>query len=391
MRNLEALIAEILPGIIELRHAIHADPELAFQEVNTSGRILTLINKLPGLKVRTQVAKTGIVATLDGEKTGPCIALRADMDALPIKEESNAPYASKNPGRAHSCGHDGHVACLVGAAMVLTRLRDKLAGPVKFIFQPAEEGGGGGGIMCEEGALENPKVDAIFALHGWPHLPLGTVGVRCGPAMASTDSLDIVIHGRGTHAAAPHNGVDPILAASHVVTALQSVVARQISPTESAVVTIGHIEGGTARNIIPEQVLLRGTIRTLNAQVRETTIAAVRRIIEHTSLAFGAEADVSIKTGYPVLVNHAAATAHIRQAAVEQLGADHFNDTIPVSLGGEDFAFFAQRIPAALWRLGISPPGGKAEPLHSPRFNFPDEALPIGIRMHVAIALNGWH
>jgi amidohydrolase len=385
------LIAEILPGIIELRQAIHADPELAFQEVNTSGRILTLINKLPGLKVRTQVAKTGIVATLDGEKTGPCIALRADMDALPIKEESNAPYASKNPGRAHSCGHDGHVACLVGAAMVLTRLRDKLTGPVKFIFQPAEEGGGGGGIMCEEGALENPKVDAIFALHGWPHLPLGTVGVRCGPAMASTDSLDIVIHGRGTHAAAPHNGVDPILVASHVVTALQSVVARQISPTESAVVTIGHIEGGTARNIIPEQVVLRGTIRTLNAQVRETTIAAVRRIIAQTSLAFGAEADVSIKTGYPVLVNHPAATAHIRQAAVEQLGADHFNDTIPVSLGGEDFAFFAQRIPAALWRLGISPPGGKAEPLHSPRFNFPDEALPIGIRMHVAIALNGWH
>jgi len=388
MQALEPLVARCLPEIVALRHDLHAEPELSFKETNTARRVAGMLEKLPGMTLRKQVAGTGIVAVLGAEKRGPCVALRADMDALPIQEATGVPYASKHPGHAHACGHDGHVACLVGAATVLAQLAGRLSGPVKFIFQPAEEGGGGGRLMCEQGALEHPSVRAIFALHAWPHLPLGTIGVRSGPAMASTDAIDIVVQGRGTHAAAPNKGVDPILVAAHIVTALQTVVSRQLPPAEPAVVTIGCIQGGTARNIIPEQVRLGGTIRTLTDASRTAAAAAVRRISEQTALAHGARAEVQITPGYPVLVNHAAAADYIRRTALSELGPQAFSDDLPVSLGGEDFAYYAQRIPAALWRLGIGAPGDPhPEPLHSPRFDFPDAALAIGIRMEVALAL----
>ncbi|MDD5706442.1 MAG: M20 family metallopeptidase, partial [Kiritimatiellae bacterium] len=255
-------IEALLPELTALRRDLHAHPELGFEEHYTAGRVAEWLGGLPDMRVRTGVAGTGVVATLAARKRGPCVALRADMDALPVDDACGQPYVSRHPGRAHACGHDGHVACLLGAARLLSEQAGQLAGPVRFIFQPAEEGGGGGEQMCRQGALEDPAPAAIFALHAWPFLPLGTVGVRAGAAMASTDAIDIVVRGRGAHAGTPHKGVDPIVAASHVVVALQTVVSRLTDPTETALVTIGSIAGGSARNVIPDTVTLSGTIRT---------------------------------------------------------------------------------------------------------------------------------
>lgn len=387
MRDSEPMIARRLPAWTTLRQALHAEPETAFEERATAARIVAALAEVPGLTIRSGVAGTGVVATLGAGKAGPCLALRADMDALPVTEESDRPYASRRAGVAHVCGHDGHVACLVGAAQVLGELADELAGPVRFIFQPAEENGGGGRLMVEQGALDDPPVAAIYALHGWPGLPLGTVGIRGGAMMAATDALDVILHGRGTHAASPHLGIDPIVAAAHVVTALQSVVTRNLPPSEPAVVTIGRIAGGTIRNVIPDSVRLEGTLRTLSEPVREMARAAVRRVIEQTAAAFGARAEVTLTPGYPVLVNDAAATARVVRVATARLGAAAVRSDLPVSLGGEDFAYYLQRVPGALWRLGVSLPGGGAEiPLHSARFDFPDAAIPLGVGLHCALA-----
>lgn len=385
--KIDALIEKCLPEVTALRHAIHAEPELAYTEFKTAEKIIAILEKLPGITLRKGVAGTGIVAVLGADKPGPCCALRADMDALPIQEETGVAYASKIPGKAHSCGHDGHVACLAGAAIALSQMADQLKGPVKFIFQPAEEGGAGARAMVEEGVLKNPDVKAIFALHGFPYLPVGTIATRSGASMASTDALDIVIKGVGTHAASPHSGVDPIVAASHVITALQGVVSRHTSPVESVVVTIGSIHGGTARNIIPDQVTLSGTIRTLSDSARSKTAAAVRRVVEQTAAAHGAEAEVKIKAGYPVMYNDAKAIELVEKTAFKIMKEELVHTNIPPSLGGEDFAFYAQQVPGGYWRLGVAKEGQPVVPLHSPRYNFADEALPTGIRLHVSVAL----
>src|ERR1043166_414937 len=248
MSDVTSLIGELSPQIAALRHEIHADPELGYEEHATARRILERIKGFANLTIRSGVAKTGIVATLNVNKPGRCVALRAELDCLPITEETGLPYASKNAGKMHACGHDGHASCLVGAAMVLSRMADELPGKVKFIWQPAEEGGAGGKLMCEEGVLDEPKVDAIFALHGWPYLDLGTVGVKAGPAMASTNPWTMTIRGQGSHAAYPHKGVDPIVVAAHVVTALQTIAARFTDPLDSVVVTVGKFHAGTASN-----------------------------------------------------------------------------------------------------------------------------------------------
>lgn len=387
MPTLLERIAPLLPSLTALRHDLHAQPETGFQEHATAARIAAELSRIPGLRVRTGVAGTGIVATLAAHRTGPCVALRTDMDALPMAEETGLPYASRNAGVAHACGHDGHVTCLVGAAHVLADLADELPGPVRFVFQPAEEGGGGGRLMCEQGALQDPPAAAAFALHGWPSLPIGTVGMRTGPAMASTDALDIVVEGRGTHAASPHLGVDPIVAAAHVVTALQTVVSRRLPPHEPAVVTLGRIAGGTARNVIPDRVTLSGTIRTLSVTARTNAIALVREVATQTAAAHGAKADVRVESGYPVLMNDVGLGSYFGCVAREELGADAVRD-VSVSLGGEDFAYYGQYAPSFLWRLGVARPGAdRVVPLHSPQFDFPDEAIATGVRVHCALVL----
>jgi amidohydrolase len=387
--DLPSLIAPHLESLTQLRRDIHSHPEIAFEEHHTSARIVEELERIPGLQIRKGMARgTGVIATLGADKAGPCIALRADMDALPMQEETGLPYASKIDGRAHACGHDGHVACLIGAARVLSEISDQLAGPVRFIFQPAEEGGGGGRYMVEEGALDNPKAVAAFALHGWPYLPVGMVGgYRGGPSMASTDTISVELVGRGCHAAAPHNGADPIVAASHIITALQTVRSRRISPTEPSVVSITRISGGTANNIIAERLTFGGTIRTLSADVREQVIQEVRSVIEKTADALGVKANVSIKEGYPVLVNDPELAQHALSVAREELGENVVGEISP-SMGGEDFAFYSQKVPVTLWRLGVkNPDATEITPLHSPRYDFADAAIALGVRMHCALVI----
>ncbi|HEY3243832.1 MAG TPA: M20 family metallopeptidase, partial [Phycisphaerae bacterium] len=253
--------------LISIRHDLHAHPELAFEEKRTSAKVVEELRKLPGLKLETGLAGTGVVATLNAEKPGPCVALRADMDCLPVLEQNEFDYVSKHPGRMHACGHDGHTTCLLGAAMVLAQHADELPGRVKFVFQPAEEGGGGGGIMVQQGILDD--VDAAFALHGWPEAKVGTIACGAGPSLAATAEFDVLIRGKQAHAAYPQNSRDPIVTAGHIITAVQSIVARNTSPLDAVVVSICKMEAGTAYNIIPEEARLAGTIRCYSTEIQQ--------------------------------------------------------------------------------------------------------------------------
>lgn len=383
----ESRLQELLPELIAFRRDLHAHPETAFKEYRTAERVAERLGRLPGMHVRTGVGETGIVATLAADKPGPCIALRADMDALPMEDKCGKPHASTYPGVAHACGHDGHVACLLGAAIMLASEPGRLAGPVRFLFQPGEEGGGGARFMVEQGALENPRPAAIFALHCWPFLPAGYVGMRSGPVMASTDALDITIHGKGAHAAHPNRGVDPIVAAAHVVTALQTVVSRHRDPLDPAVVTIGAFHAGTARNVIPDAAVLSGTLRALSQKQRLASLAAIRQVIEQTAAAFGARGELVHKEGYPVNVNDPGLKEYLERVAVEMLGRERVVDNIPISMGGEDFAFYTRHMPGVFWRLGVAPSDGSpgVESLHNGCFDFNDEAIETGVRVHCGI------
>jgi amidohydrolase len=392
MRDVEPLVRNVLEEIVGLRHEIHENPELCYEESGTAQRVLEHIEKIDGLEIRTGVAETGIVATLGADKTGPCVALRADMDALPIEETNDVPYKSKVPGKMHACGHDGHTSGLVGAVKVLSEIRDELEGPVKFIFQPAEEGGAGGKRMCEEDALENPKVDAIFGFHGWPGLQQGEIGIRPGAFLASSDTFDIMIDGTGGHAAFPHLGVDPIVVASHAITAIQSIVSRNTDPLNSAVVTVSEIKAGTTYNIIPQTATLKGTIRALDETVRQTTHARLKTIVEKTAEGFGAKAEVTTRFGYPITYNHANACDYAT-GIVDGIDGLTGQDMLPV-MGGEDFSYYSERIPAMFLALGVRPPDRDTYPnLHQSDYDFADGAIPLGIRLHVEVArrfAGGW-
>jgi hippurate hydrolase len=378
-------IDDLVPALIDLRRDLHAHPELAFEERRTAGVVAASL-RLLGLEVHEGLAGTGIVGTLRNGISGRTIGLRADMDALPIVEQGERPHVSRFAGVHHGCGHDGHTAILVGAARHLARTR-RFDGTVNFIFQPAEEGRGGARKMVQEGLFERFPCDAVYALHNWPELPLGTAQTRPGPIMAAADRFDIVLRGRGGHAAQPHRTPDALLAASQLVMQLNTVVARRIDPTVSAVLSVTRVAGGSSHNVMPAEVTITGTVRTFDATSQDLIEAALRDVAAGTATAHGVGAEVSYVRYYPATVNTAAEAAlALRAAAVAGLQA---REAPSPAFTSEDFAFLLrERAGAYLWLgQGRAQPGaGEERPLHHPCYDFNDDALPFGVRWFCAVA-----
>lgn len=378
---------EIAPELVKIRRDIHAHPELGFEEVRTSNLIAERLSRL-GLEVKTNIVKTGVVGLLRGGRPGNTIALRADMDALSIQEQTGAVYQSQTPGVMHACGHDAHVAMLLGAAQILQELQVEIPGNIKFIFQPAEEGPGGAAKMVEEGVLHNPDVDATIALHADDETEVGQIQIKSGIATASANEIRIKIQGKGGHAAYPHKSVDAIVVAAHVILALQTIVTRETDALDAVVVTIGVIEGGDRSNIIAEKVNLKGTIRTLNDETREATFSALRRITEQVCTALRAKCEIEILEGYPPGVNDPQLIEIFRKVAEELLGRENVKIAEVPEMGAEDFYEFGKDIPAAMFNLGIAnKEKGITFPGHHPRYDIDEDALPIGVAILVASTL----
>ncbi len=371
-------VEEVAAEVTALRRELHQHPEIRFEENWTSDRISRFLFEAGIPHSRGHANGTGIVATLEGR--GPkVIVLRADMDALEMQERSGVVYASTIPNRMHACGHDGHMAILCGTAKVLSQHLDALRGTVRFIFQPAEEMGAGGRCIVAEGLLDD--VDAAFALHTWHSIPLGKIGIKSGPMMASADWFSIDIEGRGCHGADPGAGIDPVVVAAHVIIALQTIVAREINPWDAAVVTVGRIQAGVASNIIPETARLEGTFRALSEDVRDSIATAIRRIAENTASAFRATACVTFGYDhYAPLINDPAMADRVRQSVADTLGPEALVELDHPSMGAEDFAFYLEKVPGAIFYLGNYAPGA-SHPIHSPYYIFNDDAIPIGIRV----------
>lgn len=378
---------QIADAVIGFRRQLHAHPEAGFQEVET-GRLVSEVLESAGIEVTRGVGKTGVVGLLRGARSGRTVALRADMDALPIIEETGLPFASLVQGRMHACGHDGHVSMLLGAALVLSRIKEHLSGNVKFIFQPSEEQTGGAAPMIESGVLENPGVDAVFAAHLWPDVPFGSVGVHHGPAMASLDEIAVDIRGRGGHVATPHKSVDAIVAASFFVSQLQSIVSRETDPTEPAVVSIGRIEGGTAYNAIADRVSMKGTVRVVNPGLRAVMKDKIEGRLKALDEAFGVEHEFLYKFGYPPVVNNPRMADFVLKTAAGLLGEDHSMLLTRPSLVGEDVAYFLERVPGAIYLLGVGDGQSGSYPLHHPRFTFNEDILQTGVTLLSTIAFN---
>lgn len=375
VREIDAMAGQL----VEWRRDFHRHPELAFEERRTSAVIRAVLEEC-GIEVRS-CAGTGLRGVLEGASTGPTIALRADMDALAVAEENEVEYRSQNDGVMHACGHDGHMAILMGTAKLLSRHRADLPGRVVFLFQPGEEDPPGGAKrMIEEGALDG--VGRIFGLHLWQLLPSGVVGLRGGPLMAQADKFQVVIRGRGGHASQPHVTIDPVLVAAHVVVAAQSIASRFIDPQQPVVVSFTTVHGGRVHNIIPDSVTMTGTARVFGAGVQRVVKERLREVCEQTCRAFGATADFEYEDGYPPVVNDAAMADLVMRVAKRELGEKRVVTMEPV-MGGEDFASYLQHVPGAFAFLGIGGP----HPHHSARFNIDEAVLPLGVRLMTAIAL----
>jgi amidohydrolase len=371
-------VRAVLPEVTALRHDLHAHPELSGAEERTARVVSDTLLRL-GIPHETNVGGThGVVAHLHGGAGGgPTFALRGDMDALPIEEENDVAYKSTVPGVMHACGHDGHTANLMGAAMVLYALRDALPGRVRLIFQPAEETVRGADALVAAGAIDG--VDAIVMLHGWPNVPVGQIGVRSGPVMASSDGFRLEISGRGGHGAYPHNTVDPIVAGAEIVGALQTVVSREVTPTAPAVVSVTTFHAGTARNVIPGKAELSGTVRALDPALREQMPGIIERIIAGVCAALRAEYAFQYTWGTPVTVNDPAITDLVRAVGRDLLGPEHVIELSEPTMGAEDFAYYLQKIPGAMFRLGTGCP----HLLHTPRYDYGDAPLESGIALMV--------
>jgi hippurate hydrolase len=367
--------------IVALRRDIHREPELGFDTRKTAEKVLAAIEGLP-LDVHTGVAENGIVAILKGEKEGPTVGLRADMDALPIHEETGLPFASEIDGKMHACGHDGHTSMLVGAAHALSGIRDGLNGTIKFFFQPAEEGGGGGKVMVEEGVADD--ISSIFALHLWPGLPFGTAATKAGPIMAAADAFEMTVRGKGGHGAFPHQTADAIAMAAQIVTALQTLVSREVDPVEPAVVTVGEIGAGSAFNIIPQTARLGGTVRTLKDDLRRQMPERIEQLARGVAQGMRGEAELDYTFSYPVTMNDEGAASHALGVISDLLGEENTLELSNPSMAAEDFAYFLEKIPGAFIWLGV---GEDVSYLHTPTFSFDEPILPLGSALLTALAL----
>ncbi len=372
-------IEDLVAPLVSFRRDIHANPELAYEEHRTAKKIAAALSEL-GLEVHTGIGKTGVVASLKVGNSDRTIGLRADMDALPIHEKTGLSYASRNPGIFHGCGHDGHVSMLLGAAQYLAHTRH-FDGTVHFIFQPAEEGEAGARAMIEDGLFERFPCDRVFALHNWPDLPVGTISTRSGPIMAAADKFEILIEGRGGHAAMPHQTPDAILAASDLVTQLNSLVSRRISPMSTAVLSVTQIEGGSSHNVLPAAVRVVGTVRTFDAEVQDRIEESLRLVAEGVATASGTCMTVNYDRYYPATINNAEAAEEALTAAAEFAHAEIAQQPAFTS---EDFGFMLQACKGAYIWLGQGRGDGDV-PLHHPHYDFNDDVLATGIRLHVAL------
>ena len=368
------------PEIQSIRHHIHANPELSFKEYNTSAFVA---GKLAGWGIThtAGVADTGIVAIIEGKNPGKkCIALRAELDALPIKEANDIPYKSKNDGVMHACGHDVHTSCLLGAARILYDLKEEWEGTIKIIFQPGEEKHpGGASLMIKAGVLENPKPEAILALHVYPHLPVGTAGFRAGQYMASADEIYITIEGKGGHAALPHQTIDPIAISALVITGLQQVISRKGNPLIPSVLTFGSIQGGFATNVIPDKVEILATFRTMNEKWRYEAHQWIKDFTVQTCAAYGAKATVEIPAGYPSLFNDPVLTNKAEQWAKDFLGNENVYP-LDMRMAGEDFSFYTHQVPGCFFRIGTNKNNKEfLAPVHNAHFNIDEDAMLTGM------------
>lgn len=398
----------------ETRRMIHANPELLCEEHETSdlvqkhlkelgvefksgvggdGRSLYIseeVLKKAGIKTGPATGGTGVLATIQGTRgagLGKTVLLRADMDALPMDEVADVPYKSRNPGKMHACGHDLHTTVLLGVAEMLSSLTDTFDGTVKLMFQPGEEGGGGAAAMINDGILVNPAVDAAFALHVSIAQRAGQVAIASGPRSAASDTFEIRVTGRGGHAAAPHNTVDPTLVAAHIMIALQTLVSRETNPMDTAVVTVGKLNAGTATNIIPATATLAGTVRTYSASVRDNIEKRMAELASGIASGFGAEAETIYVRGYPALINDEAAAAHARAVCVELLGEENVFEAA-AGMAGEDMAFVGEKVPTCMFSLGVgNPEKGFVHPVHNPKFDADEDAIAVGVRAMSGIAL----
>jgi hippurate hydrolase len=369
-------IADFAPEMTEWRQDFHRHPELGFQEFRTSDIVAAKLAEW-GIEVHRNIATTGLVGVLRNGGSGRSIGLRADMDCLAMDEQTGAPYASASPGRMHACGHDGHTATLLGAAKYLAETRN-FDGTVHFIFQPAEEGGGGGRVMVEEGLFERFPCDQVYGIHNDPGLPLGECTAVAGPILAASDRLAITVRGTGGHAAKPHLTIDPVMVGAHILVALQALVARRVDPLHSAVLSVTQFHAGSASNVIPDMAELKGTVRTLLPEVRDLMERLITQVAQNTAAAHEATAEVAYTRNYPPTVNHSEETARAALAAAKVLGGARVHRNLPPIMGAEDFSFMLLERPGAFVFMGQKGADKGGVPVHHPEYDFNDEMLPVG-------------
>ena len=382
-----ALVGRTVRRAVKLRHQLHQIPELAYEEHETSDMVAAELTRL-GIRFQRGLAGgTGILAEIGvGDR---CVALRSDMDALPVTEATKAPWKSRRPGLMHACGHDGHMAVLLGTAAYLASQSDCLKGRVKFIFQPAEEGRNGAARMCEDKVLDSPPVQAIFGLHGWPELDVGQVASRPGGLLAAVDTVVIEVRGVGTHSAYPHKGKNPIQCAAALMTEISSAITQRIAPTDTVVFTVGTFNAGQASNVVPDSAMFSGTLRTLTTSVRQQTIKLIREVSRTLAAVHGCRADVQLTSGTPATINNRAAYEFFDRTARATLGSGNVHLLDQPFLWSEDFAYYMRRVPGCFFILGTRPRGRKTYPmLHNPHYEFPDSAVAVGIGMMSALAMN---